>query len=154
MISIENVRAWVEADGYVNLLEGVAEPLRLSVSSGVIPDVILQHDANKFKAAHLDPADLSVIASNIHLVRKYVSAKLQALGGSADEQEGRSPEDEGDLVLKTHPFYRNFLNIYLIELHFLIYNPGALEGYLKAVRVPGAKKYAAQLAEMYIEIAR
>ncbi|MNN72854.1 hypothetical protein D3C81_1889250 [compost metagenome] len=88
------------------------------------------------------------------MTRKYVSAKLQALGGSADEQEGRNPEDEDDVVIKAHPFYPNFLNIYLIELHFLRFNPSGLESYLKAVRIPGAKKYAAQLSRMYAAIAR
>lgn len=154
MVSVENVRAWVEADVYLSLLEDVAGSLRLPVNSDAIPDVVLQHDANKFNAAGLEPADLGAIASNVDLIRKYVGAKLQALGGSADEQEGRNPEDEDDLVLETHPFYRNFLNIYLIELHFLIFNPSGLESYLKAIRMPGAKKYTAQLTKMYVVIAR
>lgn len=154
MVSADNIRNWVDADVYVNLLAGVSKTLRLPINTGAIPDVILQHDANKFNTANLEPADLDIIASDTEMTRKYVSAKLQALGGSADEQEGRNPEDEDDVVIKAHPFYPNFLNIYLIELHFLRFNPTGLESYLKAVRIPGAKKYAAQLSRMYAAIAR
>lgn len=154
MVSADNVRNWVDADLYMDLLGDVAGALRLPINAGVIPDVIFQHDANKFNAANLEPADLNVLASDIELVRKYVGAKLKLLGESAEEQEGRGPEDEDDVVLEVHPFYKNFLNIYLIELHFLRFNPDGLERYLKAVRIPGAKKYAVQISKMHAAITR
>lgn len=53
------------------------------------------------------------------------------------------------MVLKTHAFYQNFLNIYLIELHFLESDPAGLEEYLKAIRIPGAVKYASQIEKIY-----
>jgi len=66
-----------------------------------------------------------------------------------DEQEGKNSEDEDDVVMETHAFYQGFLNIYLIELYFLSFDSDALEGYLKSIRIPGVKKYAAQLKGIY-----
>ncbi len=81
MVSADNVRNWVDADVYVNLLAGVSKTLRLPINTDVIPDVILQHDANKFNAANLEPADLDVIASDTEMTWKYVSAKTSGSRG-------------------------------------------------------------------------
>lgn len=149
MVDIGSVRAWVCGDVYEGLLEVVSKALHLAVNGDVTPDIVLQHDANKLNAAKLKIDDLIAVARDGEIVCNYVKSKLQGLDALADEQEGKSVEDEDDVVIKTHPFYSNFLNIYLIELHFLKSNPAELEAYLKSIRIPGGKKYSEQLHKMY-----
>jgi len=149
MVKADDVRTWVTGEIYSSLLCGLTKNFNLKINSESIPDVLFQHDANKINCADLELHNLEIVARKPEVVCKYVSQKLKFLGGAVDEQEGKSSEDEEDVVLKTHSFYQNFLNIYLIELHFLESDPAGLEGYLKAIRIPGAKKYASQIEKIY-----
>ncbi|PHN31629.1 hypothetical protein AO242_15000 [Pseudomonas sp. ICMP 561] len=72
--------------------------------------------------------------------------------GTENQQEGKHSEDEDDVLLETLPFYKNFLNIYLIELHLLKTKPEMLDSYLKKIRIPNAKQYAKQLRSVYESI--
>ncbi|MEN5305844.1 hypothetical protein [Pseudomonas sp. TWI628] len=149
MVDVEDIRAWINGKVYMDLLSAVVGKLRLRVNSDPVPDVVLQLDANKLNLARLEPAALVAVAQDADLICRYIAEKLKLLSGVPDEQEGKSPEDEDDVVLETHPFYQNFLNLYLIELHFLSFDLDALEGYLKSIRIPGVKKYLAQLQVIY-----
>lgn len=149
MVVAEDVRAWINSNVYVDLLRLVVEQLKLSVNFDPVPDVVLQLDANKLNLAKLEPAALVAVAENSGLAFRYIARKLKLLSELPDEQEGKSSEDEDDVVMETHAFYQGFLNIYLIELYFLSFDSDALEGYLKSIRIPGVKKYAAQLKGIY-----
>ncbi|EKT4468832.1 hypothetical protein QEL93_004268 [Pseudomonas putida] len=153
MVTAQEVRDWVNGAIYANLVKDVSEGLGLAVNDSGVPEVVLQHDANKLNFANLHPVDLASIARETVLVSDYVAAKLNGLRDEAEEQEGKIPDDEDDVIVETHAFYLNFLNIYLIELHFLRCNPGGLLDYLKGIRVPGSKKYAAQIMKIYKTIA-
>jgi len=148
MVKADDVRTWVTDERYSSLLCGLTRNLNLEINSESAPDVLFQHDANKLNCVDLELHNLEMVACNSEVVCKYVSQKLKSLG-AVDEQEGKSSEDEEDVVLETHAFYRNFLNIHLIELHFLEFDPAGLERYLKAIRIPGAKKYASQIEKIY-----
>lgn len=80
------------------------------------------------------------------------SEKLKPLSGSSREEEGKHPEDEDSVLIEEKGFYKNFINLYFVELYFLRFDQVGLEGYLKATRVPGAKKYAAQLKALYSKL--
>lgn len=153
MVTAEDIRAWINGDIYANLLSSVVGKLKLRVNFDPVPDVVLQLDANKFNLAKLEPAALVAVAQDVDLVCCYIAEKLKLLSGVPDEQEGKSPEDEDDVVIETHAFYQNFLDLYLIELYFLSFDSTALDGYLKSIRIPGAKKYSSQLRMIYKAIA-
>ncbi|PIB58585.1 hypothetical protein AOA60_19360 [Pseudomonas sp. 2822-17] len=65
---------------------------------------------------------------------------------TAHEQEGNQDEDK---IVKTLPFYKNFLIIYLLELFFLENAPEQLDAYLKGIRIPNSKKYKEQLVKIH-----
>ncbi|MFJ4054299.1 hypothetical protein ACIPZC_12710 [Pseudomonas sp. NPDC089743] len=152
MVAAEDVRAWINSTVYASLLDTVVENLNLSVNSDPVPDTVLQLDANKLNLAKLEPSALIAVAQDADLACRYIAEKLNAFSEVPDEQEGKSPDDEDDVIIETHAFYQNFLNLYLIELHFLRFNSSDLEDYLKSIRIPGAKKYSAQLKGMYKSI--
>jgi len=152
MVVADDVRVWVSGELYTELLGYVVKKLGLSVSAEEPPGVAFQFDANKLNLAGLPLDALEVIAKNQDLVCKFVSEKLEKLSGEAEDQEGKSEGDEADVVLQTHAFYLNFLNLYLIELHFLMFDRLGLDAYLKSIRIPKAKKYSAQIIKMYEEL--
>lgn len=152
MVSVDSVREWIESDVYAGLLARVTEQLQLRVSAEAPPEIVLHYNVRNLKLAQLTVADLAPIAVEHAQVCRFVAEKLELLSGD-EEQKGRHPEDEPDVVLEILPFERNFLNGYLIELHFLRVDPAGLEGYLKAVRIPGSRKYAGQLRRIYRKIA-
>ncbi|NWE37260.1 hypothetical protein, partial [Pseudomonas gingeri] len=145
MASIPEVNNFIQSEPYEKLLAYVSSDLSLKVNPEPIPDVVLMHDVKKFDAAGVSVQDLLEIASEEMYVCQYVRKKLTAIAGSEQEQEGKHQEDEEDKILKVLPYYKNFLNIYLLELYFLREKPHELEGYIKAIRIPNAKKYASQL---------
>ncbi|WP_144936391.1 hypothetical protein [Pseudomonas alabamensis] len=151
MVVVEDVKAWVNSVEYENLLRSVCEKLQVDVNRESQPDVIWQLDIKKLNLAELDIDDISAVAENHELVAGYVKEKLGSSEINSDEQEGGDSEDDDDEV-EVHAFYKNFLNLYLIELHILKFDPVGLERYLKLIRIPFAKKYAAQISKIYREL--
>jgi len=151
MVVVEDVKAWVNSVEYENLLRSVCEKLQVNVNRESQPNVIWQLDIKKLNLAELDIDDISAVAENHELVAGYVKEKLGSSEINSDEQEGGDSEDDDDEV-EVHAFYKNFLNLYLIELHILEFDPVGLERYLKLIRIPFAKKYAAQISKIYREL--
>jgi len=150
MVIVEDVKAWVNSVEYENLLRSVCEKLQVDVNCESQPDVIWQLDIKKLNLAELDIDDISAVAENHELVAGYVKEKLGSSEINSDEQEGGDSEDDDEV--EVHAFYKNFLNLYLIELHILEFDPVGLERYLKLIRIPFAKKYAAQISKIYREL--
>lgn len=145
MVESKQVRDWVESDIYDRLLRSVVRILNFNVNDEDVSDVLLKYDAMKFNAAEVQPFELSNIAEDADGFCRYISKKLKIIQGTENEQEGKHQEDEDDVVLAVNPFYRNFLNIYLLEFYILKNKPEDLDGYLKSIRIPNSKKYASQL---------
>jgi len=150
MVVVEDVKVWVNSVEYEDLLKNICEKIQIKVNHGSQPDIVWQLDVKKLNLAGLNINDISVVAKSYDLVAGYVKEKLRSSEINPDEQEGGDPEDDDeDDDVEVHPFYKSFLNLYLIELHFLKFNPAGLEGYLKSIRIPFAKKYAAQISKIY-----
>lgn len=159
MVVVEDVKAWVNSVAYDDLLKNVCETLQIKVNPESPPDVVWQLDVKKLNLADLNIDDISVVAKSYELVAGYVKGKLGSSEINPDEQEGGDPEgedeeeeEEEEEDIEVHAFYKSFLNLYLIELHFLKVNPAGLERYLKLIRIPFAKKYAAQISKIYREL--
>lgn len=152
MASVENIKQWISSKIYMDLLEQTRKDLNIYVVEEDIPDVALQFDADNLNSANLDVSVIEGLAKDSRLVCGYISEKLKLLSGSSGEEEGKHPEDEDSVLIEEKGFYKNFINLYLIELYFLRFDQDGLEGYLKATRVPGAKKYAAQLKVIYSKL--
>jgi hypothetical protein len=152
MVDIKDVRDWIGSDTYVELLEFVKTKRKVAINDEQVSEILLSHDVNKINAASVSIADLKKVAENKYQFVDFFSAKLKLINGTENEQEGKSEEDEDDVVLAVHPFYKNFLNIYLIELSLLVSKPESLDSYLKTIRIPNSKKYASQLRVAYKSI--
>lgn len=149
MGKIEDISSWINTKKYTLLLDCLSESQGLRINYGPVPEVLLQFDVDSLRLSGLEITQISNVAANTELVCSYVREKLKFLEGTEDEQEGKHPEDEDDIDIEEGPFFRNFLNSYLIELHFLMFNPKGLEPYLKVTRMPKAKKYAKLLSDAY-----
>ncbi len=149
MGELEKIDSWITSENYLYLLSCLSEQLGLRIDHGSVPEILLRFDADSLGLSGLQVAQISSIAENSKLVINYVREKLKSLEGTADEQEGMHPEDEESVLLEELPFYKNFLNSYLIELHFLIFDLKGLAPYLKAIRIPKAKEYAKLLSDAY-----
>ncbi|WP_213881482.1 hypothetical protein [Pseudomonas sp. dw_358] len=145
MVSLEEVVNWIDSEVYERLVAFVSKELSLKVNHDAVPHIVLTHDVNEINFSDISIAELSEIGSDYSFVCGYVSAKLNVIAGSEDEQEGRDQEEGPDQLIAVLPYYKNFLNLYLVELYFLIHNPAGLEKYLQLIRIPGAKKFAKQL---------
>ncbi|AAY40016.1 MULTISPECIES: hypothetical protein [Pseudomonas] len=149
MISLQEVRDWVEGETYSSLLSHIALKLGLAVNEKRVSDILLEYDIENINAANATIEDLKKIANDKHLCELYILTKLKEIEGTENQQEGKHEEDEEDTLVETLPFYRNFLNIYLLELYILKENPEALDSYLKKIRIPKSKLYAKQLRSIY-----
>lgn len=152
MVNLQEARHWIEGEIYSSLLEQMVQNPKLATNDKIVPDALLGYDIEDINAAGVTVKDLEVVASDKFFCEKYVLAKLKSIEGTEDQQEGKHSEDEDDVLLETLPFYKNFLNIYLIELHLLKTKPEMLDSYLKKIRIPNAKQYAKQLRSVYESI--
>lgn len=152
MVNLQEARHWIEGEVYSRLLEQMVQNPKLATNDKFVPDALLGYDIEDINAAGVTVKDLEEVASDMLCCQKYVLAKLKSIEGTEDQQEGKHREDEDDVLLETLPFYKNFLNIYLIELHLLKTKPEMLDSYLKKVRIPNAKQYAKQLRSVYESI--
>lgn len=137
----------MESDHYQAMLLAVQEQLNLDINESQPSDILFQHDANKINIAKVDIDALEQLLEHrkVGLV-PFVRAKLSTLMSTAHEQEGNQDEDK---IVKTLPFYKNFLIIYLLELFFLENAPEQLDAYLKGIRIPNSKKYKEQLVKIH-----
>lgn len=152
MVNLQEARHWIEGEVYSRLLEQMVQNPKLATNDKIVPDALLGYDIEDINAAGVTVKDLEEVASDMLFCQKYVLAKLKSIEGTEDQQEGKHSEDEDDVLLETLPFYKNFLNIYLIELHLLKTKPEMLDSYLKKIRIPNAKQYAKQLRSVYESI--
>lgn len=152
MVSLQDARHWIEGEIYSSLLEHMVKNPKLPVSNKIVSDTLLEYDIENINAASAAINDLEEIASDKLFCERYVTEKLKSIEGTEDQQEGKHSEDEDDVLLEILPFYKNFLNIYLIELYILKTKPEALDYYLKKIRIPNAKQYAKQLRSVYESI--
>ncbi len=82
----------------------------------------------------------------------YVAAKLKKYEGDDTEEYPPGelpPAEERPKTLKIHDAPRDFLVIHLIEFAIMARSPGDLEAYIKRRRIPNARKYAKEIAQLY-----
>ena len=146
MVDVTAVRSWVESSRYSSLLDYVKNELSFNIGDEPVSEILYKHDVNKLVLAGMSIQELSEAASCNVVFCKYLGAKFSIIKGSENEQEGGGQNDK---VLKELPFYRNFLNLHLIEFYILSNRPDFLEVYLKSIRIPNSRKYAVQLKKAF-----
>jgi hypothetical protein len=153
---MERIKEFIESELYNDLINQIKVVAKVEVQSSY-PEMILSFDKENLDFAKISVDDLELLlSSDKEKIIEYVKVKLVKYLNVEMEQEypkGEEPdEDDKDVILKISPFYKNFLNIYLIEYYLLKNRPTELEAYFKATRIPGAKKYEKELKEIYSKI--
>jgi hypothetical protein len=146
MVDVAAVRDWVESYRYSSLLDYVKNEVGFRVGDEPVSEILFKHDVNKLVLAGMSIQELSEAANRNVDFCKFLTAKFSIIKGTENDQEGGGQDDK---VLEELPFYRNFLNLHLIEFYILSARPDFLDVYLKSIRIPNSKKYAAQLKRAF-----
>ncbi|WP_276379043.1 hypothetical protein [Flavobacterium sp. H4147] len=144
---------FVNSTTYDVLLENVKLRINIEIDDN-IPDVVWGFSIKELNLANVTVDDLkSLIELHTDSISAYVEIKLKKYSDDIEQEypEGYEPEEENDEIVNL-PFYKNFLIIYLAEYWILKENPKEIENYVRALRIPYAKKYAKEITVIYNDI--
>ncbi len=79
MVSLQDVRHWIEGEIYSNLLEQLVQNPKLATNDKIVPDALLGYDIEDINAAGVTVKDLEEVASDMLFCQKYVLAKLKSI---------------------------------------------------------------------------
>lgn len=151
---MEIAKQIISSSQYQNLIDTIQKRIRLKILNEY-RDTVATRDEQKMKLANLSSDEaLKLLEDDKSIFSGFVLLKLQKFeNAKIDEEypEGEEPEQEDDneTVLG---YSKSFLLLYLIEYFLLKTNPSELEPYLKATRIPNAKKYEKELKEIYSKL--
>ena len=155
MVTIQEIRNFIQSEEYLSVLNRIENVSNIEINSTDPSFTVLNHDISKLNFAELTIKNLEgLIAGDNQTIVEFILAKLKKyLNVKVDQEYPLHEEvDDDDETIKVLPFYRNFLILYLIEYFFLKNNPGKLASYLKSIKIPQAKKYEAELKEIFKNI--
>lgn len=151
---MEIAKQIIDSSQYKNLVDNIKKSKRLKVLSEY-RDAVASRDEQKMKLANLSKEEaMKLLEMDKDFFNKFVLYKMQKFENAKIDEEypnGEEPEQENDneTILG---YSKNFLLLYLIEYFLLKTNPSGLEPYLKATRIPNAKKYEKELKEIYSKL--
>lgn len=151
MVTINEVKQFIESPEYDTLLYDIQKRAKVEINSSEPNSTILNFDVIKLNAAGISTEVLKDLFEEKDKVVNYVINKLVKYNNidlQQDYPDGEEP-DEPDRVIKKMPFYKDFLVIYLIEFYFLKEKKSGLSTYLKAIKIPKAKVYENEITELY-----
>ncbi len=144
-----SIQKIISSQDYINAVDVIRDALRLDIEYDVY-DVSLDLDVKSLQAADLSVDEIiSVLAVDANNIVRFSVLKFRGLAGDNNDGEFPSDElqaaDEVSEVVETHPMQIDFLIAYIVEYILVSAYPEKLLAYLKELRIPYAKKYAAQL---------
>ena len=151
---MEITKQIIDSNPYRNLVDNIQKRTRLKVLSEY-RDAVASRDEQKMKLANLSKEEaMKLLEMDKEIFNEFVLCKMQKFQNAKIDEEfpnGEEPEqeDENETILG---YSKNFLLLYLIEYFLLKTNPSGLEPYLKATRIPNAKKYEKELKEIYSKL--
>jgi len=153
---MQSIKNLIEGNGYKALLQNVRQQINIQVNENDPPSAMLNIDVNNLRAAKLDAQALeNILETDLNEITKYAVLKIGTVKDDGEQEypEGEEPdEDDEDEVIETLPYYKDFLVGMIIEYILLKQKPSELAAYLKALRIPGAKKFEKELKDIYSNI--
>jgi hypothetical protein len=143
----------VNSTNYNVLLENVRSRIEIEINDD-IPPVVWNFSIKGLSLADVKTDELkSLIELHTDSISAYVEVKLRKYSDDTEQEypKGYEVEKEDDKVVNL-PFYKNFLIGYLLEYWILKENPLEIEKYVRAIRIPNAKKYAKEITVIYNDI--
>jgi hypothetical protein len=144
----------ISSSKYQDLIDSIKKRTKIKILSEY-RDTTATRDEQKMKFAHLSSDDaLKLLENDKDIFSEFVLLKMQKFENAKIDEEypvGEKPEQENDneIILG---YSKSFLLLYLIEYFLLKTNSSGLEPYLKATRIPNAKKYEKELKEIYSKL--
>ena len=148
---MEIAKQIIDSCQYKNLVDNLQKRTKLKVLSEY-REAVASRDEKKMKLANLSEEEaMKLLEMDKEIFNEFVLCKMQKFENvKIDEEypnrEEPEQEDDNETILG---YSKSFLLLYLIEYFLLKTNPSGLEPYLKATRIPNAKKYEKELKEIY-----
>ena len=148
---MEIAKQIIDSCQYKNLVDNIQKRTKLKVLSEY-REAVASRDEKKMKLANLSKEEaMKLLEMDKEIFNEFVLCKMQKFENvKIDEEypnrEEPEQEDDNETILG---YSKSFLLLYLIEYFLLKTNPSGLEPYLKATRIPNAKKYEKELKEIY-----
>ncbi|MBC9130884.1 hypothetical protein JMI89_08690 [Frischella sp. Ac48] len=148
---MEIAKQIIDSCQYKNLVDNIQKRTKLKVLSEY-REAVASRDEKKMKLANLSEEEaMKLLEMDKEIFNEFVLCKMQKFENvKIDEEypnrEEPEQEDDNETILG---YSKSFLLLYLIEYFLLKTNPSGLEPYLKATRIPNAKKYEKELKEIY-----
>lgn len=140
------------------LLKALTERLCIATASTIYPvynEILANATAQQLTAAGVPLATLiEAVREHEALFLRYAATSLLAARGAPVEQAYSALEKSEAprwRVLATLGVSKDFVIPHMINFWFLLKNPAGLEGYLKAIRLPGAAKQARALRKCFAQ---
>ena len=148
MVTTNDVRDFVKSESYINLLNKTILTLQLDFSDEEPSSQMFNIEADSINKSNIGLDKLlTLCVEDVDKLIRYVELKLLNIEDDVDEYN--EDEEDKDVLIEEQPFNKTFLIGYLIEFFFLKNDPKGIDNYLKAIRIPGYKKYAAELKDIY-----
>lgn len=139
---------------YQSIVDNIQRRIKSKILSEY-RDTAARRDEQKMKLANLSGVEImKVLETDKDNFIKFSLCKMQKFENVEIDEESpiwkkTEQEDDNETILG---YSKGFLLSYLIEYYLLKNNPSELESYLKAVRIPNARKYNNELKEVYSNI--
>lgn len=141
----------INSSQYQSIVDNIQRRIKLKILSEY-RDTAARRDEQKMKLANLSGEEImKVLETDKDDFIQFSLCKMQRFENvKIDEEypiwEKPEQEDDNETILG---YSKGFLLLYLIEYYLLKNNPSELEPYLKAIRIPNARKYKNELKEIY-----
>lgn len=138
---MESAKDIILSKEYQDILTVIKSRYGLRIFEGD-DEVLFAYDEKKMTLAGFGREETErIFATERERFLKFIELKL--------ELNKAIEEGEKNQCLKVHGYGKDFVLIYMIEYWLLGKGMDNLISYLKAIRIPGVKKYAGQLRQLY-----
>lgn len=144
----------VNSTNYNGLIESIRIKTNIEIDNKT-PVTVPNYYLERLRHANIKPDHLkTLIDTSGNEIISFVDIKLRKYANDKKQEypKGYKPEQEDDHKIVYLPFSKNFLIGYLLEYWILKESPLEIEKYVRAVRIPNAKKYAKEITAIYNDI--
>jgi len=154
---MHNLLKLIEINDYRCVLLKIKNKIKINVKEEIHSIYLNKFDESMVKAKISFEDIILLLETNSELekISNYVVKKLIKYDGCNEQEypDGEEPdEDEKDIIISDDGYSVAFLAFHLIEYCVLKQNKNEIDNYVKAIRIPNAKKYSKEVTEIFDEV--
>ena len=139
MLNMNEALSILSTEEYQAILNTLTDNFNLKIYEGDIHQ-LLDIDEKRMGIANFHFNDaMKILTSDSCRLMKFLELKLKLVDKINNEENKFNP------ILEHHGYGKDFLLMYMIEYFLLNKNDDSLLTYIKAIRIPNAKKYIKEL---------